>query len=123
MKTPALILLLLYSSVALANTNRDWKPATVAEMNSEDTEIDKPPNPKTGQSLVILTTTILIRLETPDITYVVRQIIHRNGHPLNVTLNGQTKICVDGNNMHILDDAGKDVKLPIVQKIAKLKEN
>jgi hypothetical protein len=118
MRRTALILLLLCSSVALANT-REWKPATVAEMNSEDTEIDKPPNPKTGQSFVILTTTILIRLETPDITYIVRQIIRRNGHPLNVTLLGQTKICVDGNNLHILDDAGKDVKLPIVQKIAK----
>lgn len=114
----SLFLILAFSSVATAK-EREWRPATVSEMTSEDSEIDKPPNPKTGQSLVFLTTTILIRLETPDITYVVRQIIHRNGHPLNVTLHGETKICVEGNNMHILDDAGKDVKLPIVQKIAK----
>ena len=105
------------SSAAVA-TPRDWKPATVAEITSEDTEIDKP-NSRTGQPFVILTTTILIRLETPDITYIVRQIIRRNGHPLNVTLHGETKISIDGHDMHILDDDGKDVKLPIVQKIAK----
>jgi hypothetical protein len=38
---------------------------------------------------------------------------------LNVTLHGQTKIAVDGMDIHVLDDGGKDVKLTIVEKIAK----
>ena len=41
---------------------------------------------------------------------------------LNVTLYGKTKIAVDGRNAHILDDEGKDRKVPIAQKIARTKE-
>lgn len=41
------------------------------------------------------------------------------GHPLNVTLNGKTKIAMDGTNLHILDDGGKDIKVPVVEKIAR----
>jgi hypothetical protein len=41
------------------------------------------------------------------------------GHPLNITLNGKTELAIDGTNAHILDDAGKDVKVPIVLKVAR----
>jgi hypothetical protein len=36
-----------------------------------------------------------------------------------VTLYGKTKIALDGTNAHILDDGGKDIKVPIVEKIAR----
>jgi hypothetical protein len=40
---------------------------------------------------------------------------------LNVTLHGPTKLAIDGNNAHILDDYGKDEKLRIVQRVARPK--
>jgi hypothetical protein len=40
---------------------------------------------------------------------------------LNVTLYGKTKIAIDGKKAHILDDEGKDRKMPIAQKIARRK--
>jgi hypothetical protein len=40
----------------------------------------------------------------------------------NVALNGRTKIAIDGTNAHILDDDGKDRKLPVIQKIEKKRE-
>jgi hypothetical protein len=36
-----------------------------------------------------------------------------------VTLYGKTKIAIDGKNAHILDDEGKDEKVPIAEKIAR----
>jgi hypothetical protein len=46
-------------------------------------------------------------------------VIRRNGKGLNVTLHGQTKIVADGMDLHVLDDAGKDQKLALVEKVAK----
>jgi hypothetical protein len=41
-------------------------------------------------------------------------------HPLNLTVHGTTKIALDanGHDAHILDDGGKDVKVPIAEKVA-----
>lgn len=135
MKIISVLVLLSLASISSA-TPRNWKSATVAEITSSDEEISMPrttmvkrPGCQGGigcyesvpaQSIIILTSTILIRFETPDISYIVRQIIRNNGHPLNVTLNGQAQISVDGKDLHILNDEGKDVKLPIVRKIAKM---
>jgi len=89
----------------------DWKPATVAEITSTDDQIVKP------NGFTIPTTRIIYRFETADVSYLVRQVIRRNGTPLNVTLHGLTKIAIEGMHIHILDDAGKDVKLPVIQKV------
>jgi hypothetical protein len=40
---------------------------------------------------------------------------------LNVTLYEPTKVAIDGNNAHILDDYGKDRKMPVVEKITRPK--
>jgi hypothetical protein len=91
--------------------SRDWKPATVAEITSTDDQIVKP------NGFTIPTTRIIYRFETADVSYLVREVIRKNGTPLNVTLHGQTKVAIEGMHIHILDDAGKDVRLPIVQKV------
>jgi hypothetical protein len=122
-------------SFALAQKTREWRTAAVVSMDSSDDEIVKPhthmvrdPNCQGGigcyhseplEPTHIPTTVIIYQFDTEDTTYKVRQVIHRNGKPLNVTLHGQTKVAVDGMDIHVLDDAGKDVKLPIVQKTAK----
>jgi hypothetical protein len=135
MKILSIFVLLSLAAVSAAKP-RDWKTAIVAEITSADSEKDIPrtrfvhrPGCQGGlgcmesvptEHLIIQNSTLLIRFETPEISYLVRQIIRREGHPLNVTLNGQTKISIEGHDLHVLDDEGKDVKLPIVQKIAKL---
>jgi hypothetical protein len=35
--------------------------------------------------------------------------------------DGKTKIAIDGKNAHVLDDEGKDKKMPIAQEIARTK--
>jgi hypothetical protein len=137
MKPMILLLCFMMCLPSLAQVkDRDWKPATVADIAYSDDEIVKPhshmvkrPGCQGGlgcydrvqdEPIHIPTTVILYRLETADMIYSVRQIIHKNGKPLNITLHGQTKIAVEEMNAYILDDDGKDVKLPIVQKAAKL---
>ena len=71
------------------------------------------------EPLHIPTTVVIYQFETPDMTYKVRHVIRRSAKGLNVTLHGQTKIAVDGMDIHVLDDSGKDVKLTIVEKITK----
>jgi hypothetical protein len=129
MKSLALALILLNASVALAN-NRDWKDAKVARiassLNDEGVVVGT-----VGTTVVgghIQSSSIYYWLETADITYVVavtynpmraRFVQANGGHPLNVTLNGKAKIALDGTNAHILDDAGKDVNVPVVLKVAR----
>jgi hypothetical protein len=44
---------------------------------------------------------------------------HSPKAPLNVTLNGKVKIAIEKQNAYILDDSGKEIKRPLVAKIAK----
>jgi|HubBroStandDraft_4_1064222.scaffolds.fasta_scaffold05675_2 hypothetical protein len=72
-------------------------------------------------------TTISYRIETEDTTYflvLVNRSWQRRDHPLNLTLHGKTKIALDknGHDAHILDHAGKDVKVPISMKVANTKQ-
>jgi hypothetical protein len=61
-------------------------------------------------------------ITTGNITYVLVNSwsvgFHAPKAPLKVTLNGKVKIAVEGKNAYILDDAGKQIKRPIVTKIA-----
>jgi hypothetical protein len=129
MRCLALVLVLLSASVALAN-NRQWKEAKVARIASsvEDNGAVVGTVGTTAIGGRIQSTATYYWLETDDITYIVavtytpiraRFAQPNGGHPLNVTLNAKTKIAIDGTNAHILDDAGKDVKVPIVEKIAR----
>jgi len=115
--------------------SRDWKPATVAEITYSDDEkivprshMVKRPGCQGGigcydrvadEPLHIPLTVILYRFETAEMTYTVRQVIKKNGTPLSVTLHGTNKISLDGMKIHVLDDEGRDVKLAVVEKIAK----
>lgn len=41
-----------------------------------------------------------------------------SGRIPNLTVNGHTKIAIEGRRVHVLDDDGKDWKLTIVAKVA-----
>jgi hypothetical protein len=123
------ILLSLSASVAFAD-NRQWKEAKVARIASS-VEDNGTVADTVGTTVIagrIQTSALYYWLETDDVTYIVaitytpmraRFVQPNGGHPLNVTLHGKTKIATDGTNAHILDDAGKDIKVPIVEKIAR----
>jgi hypothetical protein len=118
MKSTTLLVVLLAASSATAKP-REWKIATVASINSNTADRGTAAVPLNGAvyRVPILITTTWYRIETSDTVYVL--VWHNKKHPLNLTLHGQTKIALDGQNAHILDDAGKDVKVPIQEKIAK----
>ncbi len=143
MKATTFLAPLLFASAAFAQIKvRDWKPATVAEIAYSDDEkviprshMVKRPGCQGGigcydkvvdEPTRIPLTVALYTFETEDITYKVRKVYRKNcavacgsERPLDVTLHGQTKIAIEGIKIHILEDDGKDVKLDIVEKIAK----
>lgn len=115
MKRVALILAILCATVALAN-DRQWKDAKVANITSQSGGAVAAP---IGTMIVgVPITKTFYWIETNDTTYVLGPAITRR-QLLNVTLYGKTKIVLDGHNAHILDDDGKDKKIPIAQKIAR----
>ncbi len=108
----------LSSSVALAKNHRakdlQWKDAKVIDITSE----------KGGAAVVPVAALVggpisktFYWIQTDDTIYVLGPVLTRS-QLLNVTLHGPTKVAVDGNNAHILDDYAKDEKIRVVEKIA-----
>ncbi len=125
MRNVAFVVILLSASVALAN-DRQWRDAKVTQISSssEDNGVVVGTVGTTVVGGQIRSESTFYWIETADLTYVLAQTFNparnwRRPKPLNVTLNGKTKIAIDGTDAHILDDAGKDIKLPIVRKIAR----
>ncbi len=109
------LVLVLSASVAFAN-NRQWKDAKVANITSE--RGGNAIAPVGGLLVGVPITKTFYWIQTDDTTYVLGPAITKR-QALNVTLYGKTKIALDGRNAHILDDEGKDRKLPIAEKIAR----
>jgi hypothetical protein len=109
-----LILAILCSAVALAQ-DYQWKDAKVIDITSE--RGGAVVTPIAALAGVPMTKTFYW-IQTNDTIYVLgpakRQL-------LNVTLYEPTKVAIDGNNAIILDDYGKDKKLPVVEKVARPK--
>lgn len=117
-RSVALILAVLSSSVALAKDVRakdlQWKDAKVIDITSE----------KGGAAVVPVAALVggpisktFYWIQTDDTIYVLGPVLTRS-HFLNVTLHGPTKLAIDGNHAHILDDYGKDEKVRVAEKIA-----
>ena len=131
MRRVALILAILCTSAAQAN-NLKWKDAKVTRISSrvenKGVFVDS-----VGTAIVggrIKNRAMYYWIETEDITYVLEYSYnptvklpwpgqHSRSRTPNVTLNGKTKIAIDGHNAHILDDDGRNVKVPIFEKIAR----
>jgi hypothetical protein len=115
MRTVALTVALLCASTVLA-APRVWKDAKVANIGSQSG--GNAVIPVNGMLFGVPITKTFYWIETDDTTYVLGPAITKR-QLLNVTLYGKTKIAVEGHNAHILDDDGKDKKMPIAQKIAR----
>lgn len=117
MKRAAVVLAILCSTSVLAS-NREWKDAKVVNITSENGGAVAAP---IGTMMVgVPITKTFYWIQTDDITYILGPAISRR-QLLNVTLNGKTKIALDGRNAHILDDEGKDKKMRIAEKVARVK--
>ena len=117
MRIAALALALSIAPVALAKPHQ-WTPAKVIESFSNTSDRGTAAIPLNGgvYNVRIYVTTVWYRFQTEDTVYTVAW--HNKNHPLNVTIQGQTRVYADGPNLHILDDDGKDVKAPITEKFA-----
>jgi len=124
MKTIALVAVILCTSCAALADNRQWQDATVGKITTETTNGGTAIVPVGGVlvSVPITHSRVFYYIETEDTSYVLAWLNKK--YMLNVTLHGKTKIALDknGREAHILDDAGKDVKLPISMKVAKAKQ-
>lgn len=116
-RSAALILAVLSSSVVLAKVRAkdlQWKDAKVIDITSE----------RGGGAVVPIAALVggpisktFYWIQTDDTIYVLGPVLTRS-HFLNVTLHGPTKLAIDGNHAHILDDYGKDEKVRVAEKIA-----
>jgi hypothetical protein len=133
MKALALALVLFLPAVLLAKL-REWKNATVAAitLGSADSGAAVVPVGTVWLGVRITTDCIGYRIETEDMIYILEYCYnpivqhpwpgqHSRNRAPDVTLNGKTKIAIDGHDAYILDDSGKEVKVPIMEKVAKPK--
>jgi len=94
-----------------------WKDAKVIDITSE----------KGGAVVVPIAALVGVPItktfywiQTDDTIYVLGPAITKS-QLLNVTLHEPTKVAIEGNNAHILDDYGKDKKMPVVEKVTRPK--
>jgi hypothetical protein len=122
--------MVIVASAASAK-NRDWMDAVVSDARTGSAGavgMTTGTATSTGATSTGMATTVAVPVDqtyywiaTKDIIYVVScfpRAISNGWRCPNVTVHGHTRISIDGRNAHILDDDGKDRKVPIVQKIA-----
>jgi hypothetical protein len=116
MRSAALIIAILWSSLALAK-DYQWKDAKVIDITSE----------KRGAVVVPIaslvggaSTKTFYWVQTAETIYVLGPVIGKH-QLVSVTLHEPTKIAIDGKTAHILDDYGQDRKIPIAEKVARPK--
>jgi hypothetical protein len=123
MRSAALILAILCTSAALApaapvkDKDYEWMDAKVIDITSDRGGAVVVP---VGALVGVPVTKTYYWIQTDDTIYVLGPVLTKR-QLLNVTLHEPTKIAIDGNNAHILDDYGKDKKLPIAEKVARPK--
>jgi len=120
----ALILALLSSSVALAK-DPPAKDRLTKDLQWQDAKVIDITIERGGAVVVPIAalvggpiTKTFYWIRTNDTIYVLGPVFTRS-QLLNVTLHGPTKLAIDGNNAHILDDYGKNQKLRVIEKIAR----
>lgn len=134
MKALAFALVLLVPSAVIAKP-REWKNATVAAIavGTVDNGAAVMPVGTLWLGVRITANCIGYRIETEDMIYILEYrynpIVqhpwpgqHSRERAPDVTVYGKTKIAIEGHDAHVLDDSGKDVKVPIMAKIARRSE-
>jgi hypothetical protein len=99
--------------------NRNWQDAILADIRSttDNNGVAAMPIGSMVYGVPIRRVDTYLSVDAADMKYVLYAKPHRK--PLNLTVHGKTKIAVEGTTAYLLDDGGKELKLPIVQKEAK----
>jgi hypothetical protein len=121
--TPAWLLIPLLLIVAVASAkDRRWQDATVLKLTTDEAGTQSIVLPL-GNGAYGASSTVkrsFYWIKTDKITYVIHN--YSNGAMVErwllLTIGGPTTIAVDGKNVHVLDDEGKDRTCRIVMKIA-----
>ncbi len=120
MKRVGLLLLMIALTSAAFPKTREWKEAKVTDVS--DTIVSAA---SWGDTNIRHYT-----IETDDMIYVLDYAYnpaikapwpgqHSKNRAPDVTVNAKTKIAIEGKDAYILDDTGREVKLPIVKKTKK----
>jgi hypothetical protein len=114
----ALVLGFLFLPLFLFAADRKWQDATFVsiESSSSDNGVAVIPSGTMMLGVPLRAVRNYYRLDTADVSYL---LVTVNKKPLNLTLHGKTKLAVDGMKAWVMDDSGKEVKVPILQKVAK----
>jgi hypothetical protein len=108
----------LLCSLSLFAADRKWQEATFVSVQSSSSENGVAVIPSGTMMLGVPLRAVrnYYRIDTADVSYV---LVTVNKKPLNLTLHGKTKLAVDGMKAWVMDDSGKEVKVPIASKSAK----
>lgn len=114
--------LLLFASFACASA-KPWQSGTLVKIASSEGPSGTAVAPIGGMILgvPIRNVTVFFYIHSGDLVYVGAR--RGEQHPLNITLNGPIRFFVAGTKLHILDDADKEQKMKLIQKIAKKKDD
>jgi hypothetical protein len=116
MRSAALIVAILWSSLALAK-DYEWRDAKVIDITAERRRaVVVPIASLVGGS----STKTFYWIQTTETIYVLGPVIGKR-QLLNVTLHEPTKIAIDGKTAHIVDDYGQERKIPIAEKVVRPK--
>ena len=109
MKKYTALTLLLVAIACFAKT-REWKSAKVVDVSTTDVQ-------KASGGVTHL---IQYTIETDDAIYLLDYACkHGNNGAPDVTVSAITKIAIDGSHAHIMDKAGKELKMRIVKQTKK----
>jgi hypothetical protein len=114
----------LLSSGSVANAKkREWQDGTLVDITTEAPGVTAPALETTYGYHI---TRSYYWIKVGNVTYVLVNSwsvgFHSPKAPLNVTLYGKVKIAIEGKDAIILDDAGKEIKRPLVTKVAATEE-
>jgi hypothetical protein len=111
-------LLLSISLTAIAH-DREWRTAIFLGFNSGQSGTATMPVGSGTMTVPLSTKNYWFR--TDELDYCLSFPSRLSGRVPNLTINGSTKIAIEGRHVHVLDDDGKDWKFTIVTKVARKK--
>ena len=114
-----LLLTMMVATASLAKT-REWTTARVVDVSETDVSGEVRGEKNTTHYTI----------ETDDMIYVLDYAYnpavkapwpgqHSKNRAPDVTVNAKTKIAIEGKDAYILDDTGREVKMPIAKKTKK----
>lgn len=103
-------------SLSAVAREREWRTATFLGFNVTQTGTATMPIGTATVAVPISTSNYWFR--TDDLDYCLSFVPRLSGRVPNLTINGTTKIAVNGRHVYVRDDDGKEWKFSIITKVA-----